>query len=97
LTPLPFSIHDVLVWAGVVSLLGLAAMGMDKLFARFDGSRRISERSLWLIALAGGFLGIIVGGLLFRHKTSKGSFWAPVVLAMVLWAAVGVYLLSHAA
>ncbi|MDG6925410.1 MAG: DUF1294 domain-containing protein [Nitrososphaerota archaeon] len=93
---LSFSLHDVLLWLSALTVLGVAAMGVDKVSARLRGER-LSERSLWLIALAGGFLGIILGALLFHHKTSKGSFWPPVVLTVVLWAAVGAILLSHAA
>jgi len=37
-------------------------------------SERISERTLWITALAGGFPGIVASGLLFHHKTSMGEF-----------------------
>ena len=72
-------------WMGAVSLLGFAAMGVDKLLAVGRRSR-IRERTLWLIAIFGGFLGIVIGGYLFHHKTSKAEFWAPVVSSAVLWA-----------
>ncbi len=94
---LSFSLRDVLLWLSALSILGVAAMGVDKASARLKWGERLSERCLWLIALAGGFPGIILGALLFHHKTSKGSFWPPVVLTVVLWAAVGAILLSHAA
>jgi uncharacterized membrane protein YsdA (DUF1294 family) len=35
-------------------------IGVDKLLARM-GASRISERTLWLSALVGGFWGIILG------------------------------------
>ena len=63
----------------------MVAMGADKGMARFRVGTRIRERSLWLIALAGGFWGIILGAFLFHHKTSKGGFWPPVVLAVIIW------------
>ncbi|MDA4137144.1 MAG: DUF1294 domain-containing protein [Thaumarchaeota archaeon] len=83
------------LWFLVLGLLGLAAMGADKGMARLNRGDRISERSLWLIALAGGFLGIILGALLFHHKTSKGEFWPPVLLAVVLWVGAGALLFGY--
>jgi len=40
---------------------------------------------LHIIALLGGFWGIIVGAFLFHHKTSKREFWPPVLFAAALW------------
>jgi uncharacterized membrane protein YsdA (DUF1294 family) len=77
----------LLDWVALASLLGFAAMGVDKLLA-VERLSRVSERTLWLIALVGGFLGIFVGGVVFHHKTSKAEFWAPVGVAVVLWATV---------
>ena len=75
----------------MASLLGFAAMGIDKLLAAGRRSR-VSERTLWLTALFGGFVGIFLGGLVFRHKTSKREFWAPVVVSAVLWTVAFSYL-----
>jgi uncharacterized membrane protein YsdA (DUF1294 family) len=60
-------------------------MGIDKAVARSNWGDRISERTLWVTALIGGFVGIIVGAVAFHHKTSKGEFWPPVVIAVILW------------
>ena len=73
-----------------VTVLGLGAMGVDKLLAMGNRSR-IRERTLWLVALIGGFVGVFLGGWLFHHKTSKVGFWAPVVVSAVLWVAAFVY------
>jgi uncharacterized membrane protein YsdA (DUF1294 family) len=77
-------------WVALVSLFGFAAMGVDKMLAVGRRSR-VSERTLWGTALLGGFLGIIAGGLVFHHKTSKPGFWAPVGVAAVLWVAAAAY------
>jgi uncharacterized membrane protein YsdA (DUF1294 family) len=79
------SVHNLLLWFLATGLIGFAAMGIDKALARSSWGDRISERSLWATALIGGFVGIIAGALTFHHKTSKGSFWPPVVVAVVLW------------
>jgi uncharacterized membrane protein YsdA (DUF1294 family) len=74
-------------WVALSSVFGFAAMGLDKMLAL--GRRgRISEKTLWLTALLGGFLGVFLGGLVFHHKTSKPGFWAAVAVSAVLWAGV---------
>ena len=73
-----------LVWLAVLSLLGLAEMGVDKLLAS-SGGHRLRERTLWLIALAGGFPGIFVGGIVFDHKTSKTGFWVSIIASGGVW------------
>lgn len=80
-------------WVAVVSIFGFVAMGADKLLAVGRRSR-VSERTLWLTALLGGFLGIFVGAVVFHHKTSKPEFWAPVVVSALLWVYV-IALASH--
>lgn len=74
-------------WLGFASLVGFASMGMDKLLAA-GGRSRVRERTLWLTALLGGFFGIILGGAVFHHKTSKWTFWPPVAVSAVLWLVV---------
>jgi uncharacterized membrane protein YsdA (DUF1294 family) len=81
----------IFYWVAFLTLLGFAEMGVDKLLAVGRRSR-ISEMTLWATALLGGVLGIVVGGLVFHHKTSKAEFWAPVVVAAVLWGALAIFL-----
>ena len=85
-------------------LIGLAAFNavvwacyrIDKARAARRGARRISERTLLALALAGGSLGALAGmyGHRRRHKTSKLWFvvalWGIVALhaaALVWWLA----------
>ena len=81
----------IFYWVALLTLLGFAEMGVDKLLAVSKRSR-VSERTLWVTALLGGVLGIVVGGLVFHHKTSKAEFWAPVVVAALLWGAFAIFL-----
>ena len=81
-------------WIAIVSVVSFAAMGIDKMLAA-GGSSRIRERNLWLTALLGGFLGTLVGGFVFHHKTSKTGFWVPVAVSAMLWI-VGLSLLTGA-
>lgn len=62
-----------LYYFGVINIIGLVIMGMDKQKAR-KGQYRISEASLWTVALIGGAFGATVGMLYFRHKTKHLNF-----------------------
>ena len=61
----------------------LVMMGFDKLSAK-AGSERVPEMWFFLISLAGGFVGVVVGMLAFRHKTRKTSFQIKIATAVVL-------------
>ena len=81
-----------LALVGVMTLVGLGAMGLDKTIARKNGERvqrgrkprrRIPEKTLFLVAALGGSLGVLAGMYLFRHKTKHKSFvfGVPLILA----------------
>jgi uncharacterized membrane protein YsdA (DUF1294 family) len=86
-----FTIRNILEWWFITFWIGMAAMGLDKGIAKTGSSNRISERALWMVGFAGGFLGIIGGGLIFSHKTRKPGFWVPVALATLIWGAIFLY------
>jgi uncharacterized membrane protein YsdA (DUF1294 family) len=86
-----FTTRNILEWWFIMFWIGMAAMGVDKGIAKMGFFDRISERTLWVVGLAGGFLGIIGGGLIFFHKTRKPEFWVPVALAALIWGAIFVY------
>lgn len=56
-----------------LSLFGLGAMWWDKRCARL-GAWRTPEKTLFLIAVVGGSLGVWAGMYLFRHKTKHMQF-----------------------
>lgn len=67
----------------LINLAGLMVMYADKSRAkRFRW--RIPEKTLFLVALAGGSLGSILGMGLFRHKTKHWYFVAGMPLILVL-------------
>jgi uncharacterized membrane protein YsdA (DUF1294 family) len=77
----------LLAWLAVINVTTAAAYAWDKLAAR-RGGRRIRERTLWLLCLAGGVAGAWIVFLGMRHKTLHRSLWAVQSATGVLWIAV---------
>ncbi|MEH7252070.1 DUF1294 domain-containing protein [Neobacillus niacini] len=63
----------ILVAYIIMNLIGLFVMKADKDRAK-KHQYRISENTLWLIALLGGAVGTTVGMKRYRHKTKHLSF-----------------------
>ena len=61
------------VWVAAMTLIAYVVMGLDKLQAK-RGGRRISEKTLFLLAILGGSIGSITGMYTFRHKTKHWYF-----------------------
>ena len=74
-----------LVYYAVINLIGFVIMGVDKKRA-VRGAWRISEASLFLVALIGGSIGSILGMKTFRHKTKHWYFkyGMPAILILQL-------------
>ena len=73
--------------AALASAVAFVAYAIDKRAARRRGARRVPERALHLIALAGGWPGAWLARGLLRHKTRKAGFTAWLALASVANAA----------
>lgn len=74
--------ETVAAYYGAVSLITLAVYAWDKRASRRPGAQRVSERTLHLWALAGGFMGAFAGQFWLRHKTRHPSFIVVTVLAL---------------
>ena len=57
----------------IMNIIGLFVMKVDKDRA-IKHQYRISEKTLWLVALFGGAVGTTAGMQIFRHKTKHMSF-----------------------
>jgi uncharacterized membrane protein YsdA (DUF1294 family) len=75
----------------VMSVACFIAYGLDKRQA-ITGGRRVSERTLHLMAFLGGWPGALMAQRHFRHKTQKAPFrivfWIVAVLHVVIVGAV---------
>ena len=72
-----------MTYIALINLLGLIVMFLDKKSAQV-GAYRISEKTLFTVALLGGSGGIWAGMYLFRHKTRQPRFilGIPAILAI---------------
>lgn len=76
--------HWLWIWLGAWSITAFGFYGYDKMQAK-RGAWRIPEAVLFGVALVGGFVGAILGMMVFHHKTSKNMFWAVNIGAAALW------------
>lgn len=83
--------YILLAYFAVVTLVAFILMGVDKHKAK-KGAFRISEASLFVIALLGGSIGSTAGMLVFHHKTNHWyfQFFMPCitllqVLGILIW------------
>jgi len=72
------------VWLLLAGVTGFIAMGADKGRA-VRREWRVPEATLFVLALAGGAIGMAIGSEVFHHKTSKLSFLAVLYSLVVLW------------
>jgi uncharacterized membrane protein YsdA (DUF1294 family) len=82
-----YAVSAYLGLVAVTSIASFVAFGLDKRRAG-TGVRRVPERTLLLLSLAGGWPGAILARRHFRHKTRKPSFAIAFRVVVVLHAAV---------
>ena len=80
----------LLLWLVAINVVTAAAYAFDKVSARNHG-RRVRERTLWILDLAGGVGGAWLVFFGMRHKTQHRSFWMVQSVATLIW--VGILLL----
>lgn len=75
----------------IINIVSFAFMGADKRRAG-KGKRRVTESTLFLLAVIGGSLGGIGGIYAFRHKTLHKQFTIGFPIILILQAALGVFI-----
>ena len=80
-------IYNALLYFGFITLLTFGCYAYDKMAAR-KNDWRISEKSLHILSLAGGWVGALFAQKIFRHKTVKqpfqSLFWFTIVVNIAL-------------
>jgi len=74
-------IYILLTYLAVINLDGFLLMGADKGRAK-KGKRRILEATMFLVAVLGGSLGVLLGMYTFRHKTLHTKFTVGIPLLL---------------
>ena len=83
----------LLAYLVAINVITGAMYAWDKRQSRRPGARRVRERTLWILCLAGGVVGAWVVFFGLRHKTLHRSFWIVQSVATVLWAVIVVAIL----
>lgn len=81
------------IYLVIINILGYIVMGRDKKKARHK-QYRISEKTLFTIALIGGSLGSIIGMYHFRHKTKHWYFVIGMPFICIAQASILFYIFS---
>ncbi|PZX06993.1 uncharacterized membrane protein YsdA (DUF1294 family) [Psychrobacillus insolitus] len=82
----------ILILILIMSVIAFFVMGYDKSQAKKHG-QRISERTLWTLAIFGGAIGSYLGMNMFRHKTKHTNFRLGFLMLMILYAFFIFYIL----
>ncbi|WP_342598582.1 DUF1294 domain-containing protein [Psychrobacillus sp. FSL H8-0483] len=74
----------ILIFILIMSIIAFFVMGYDKSQAKKKG-QRVSERTLWMLALVGGGIGAYLGMQLFRHKTKHTNFRVGFLMLLIAY------------
>ncbi|MFH2093541.1 MAG: DUF1294 domain-containing protein [Pseudomonadota bacterium] len=77
----------VFLYGIIINTFAVVQMGIDKGRA-VRREYRISEKQLLVPVLLGGMPGVMVGSVLFRHKTQKRSFQYKFAISNKIFASV---------
>ena len=81
----------IIIYLAIINIIAFLMYGVDKWNAK-HALRRIPEKTLLGIAVAGGSIGAYAGMQLFRHKTRKPKFYIGVPAIFVIQLAIVLYI-----
>lgn len=84
----------LVIYFFIINLFAIFLMKYDKVKA-INNQYRVSEKTLFLLALILGGIGIYIGMYLFRHKTKHVKFTVGIPLIIILNILTIYYLISH--
>lgn len=85
-------------WLLLINLVTFFVFGVDKLKAKrketHEGTRRVPEKTLFLLAAIGGSVGALLGMRVWHHKTLHKTFrfGIPAILILQILIPFGLYL-----
>jgi uncharacterized membrane protein YsdA (DUF1294 family) len=83
----------LIIYLAAMNIVGFVSMSLDKRKAKRH-TRRISEKTLFLIAVFGGSVGSLLGMYVFHHKTKHLRFVIGLPLILLLQIALAIYLIK---
>lgn len=90
-------------WLLVINFITFLVFGFDKWKAKrkehHESTRRVPEKTLFLLSAAGGSLGALLGMKAFHHKTLHKTFrfGIPAILLLQLIVVAGIWVYFHSA
>lgn len=78
----------------IMNILGYLSMWSDKRRA-IKGKYRISEKTLFIIAILGGSIGSILGMQRFRHKTKHWYFKYGMPFILIVQILIAIFLYNY--
>lgn len=72
-----------LIYLSIINLIAFSMMGIDKRRAQ-NKEYRIREDSLMGVSLIGGAVGILIGMIVYKHKTGKKQFYVGVPIIYII-------------
>ena len=74
-----------MVWYLIgINILAFLVYGIDK-YNAVHKHYRVSEYSLFILAIFGGSIGSLLGMKTFHHKTRKIIFWIVNIISLIIW------------
>ncbi len=90
-------------WLLVINFITFLVFGLDKWKAKrkehHESTRRVPEKTLFLLSAAGGSVGALLGMKVFHHKTLHKTFrfGIPAILLLQLIVVAGIWVYFHSA
>lgn len=88
-------------WLAVINVVTFLIFGLDKWKAKrkahHEATRRVPEKTLFLLSAIGGSIGALIGMKAFHHKTLHKSFrfGVPAILILQIVVTAGLTLYFH--
>jgi len=90
-----FATIPVIVWYLVsINIFTFFLTIIDKYYA-IKERKRVPEFNLYFFSFAGGFLGMILGMIIAKHKTNKKLFVFIQAVIAILWLFAIYYVMTH--